>query len=278
MATAPSSTVSKIAQVLLLSQEGGEAQVLRRVKARIAGLRIGRTCGRCAGSGHYSRNYYGSTTCYACNGRTVLAPRTSAQWRSALVTASTMAQDGTLDRYLQELRGRKLRRVAMDRAMAAWTATGVSDRYQWSKVVQDRKAMEAGEATPAQVENVRVSALNDVCCRAYGAVSTLAHGYDTHGGTDDRPEAVRMAHLPLALERCEALAQAVSVLLDQDTTVLRDNPSTHTLRDGNGSWAVFIPNGESTLVVRGQDVQSLPVDVARQEWTALARDGWTRVK
>ena len=46
-----------------------ERDAAKRVNSCLAALGCVRDCPRCGGSGHFSRNSYGSTTCYTCDGR-----------------------------------------------------------------------------------------------------------------------------------------------------------------------------------------------------------------
>ena len=99
--------------------------------ARMSALEIGPACGRCHGSGHYSRNYYGQTHCYECNGRMVCAPRNAPEWAAAMESARAVVASGRLALYLEARAIKATVDNASKRALSAWSASGVSKAYKW---------------------------------------------------------------------------------------------------------------------------------------------------
>ena len=49
-----------------------------------------KTCGRCGGRGHYSRNAMGSTTCYSCNGAKEIYTKRGATARARFVELTSV--------------------------------------------------------------------------------------------------------------------------------------------------------------------------------------------
>lgn len=75
-----------------------------KVKLRLIGMGLGRTCGRCGGTGQFSSNQIDGTVCYGCNGHGDVPPRLTPD----LVTEVQQAvAGGALDRYLLKVKGKK---------------------------------------------------------------------------------------------------------------------------------------------------------------------------
>jgi hypothetical protein len=260
------SIIHDIAAAIHLSTEGGDEAVEKRVKARLAGLKIGRACSRCGGSGHYSRNAAGSTTCYRCGGSAYSAPVKKAEWVDALDKARAAAADGSLDHYLMVLRGRRLAKKAGDRCMAAWQDTGISSRYHWSVSADAAKVIgKGGTPTPKQAEHLRASTVNEIMCRAYESVSELAR--TSPRDADKYSDA--MARLPGVLDRSLRVIAAAAVLIDTDL-----HP---TIRDAGGAGAhlkggsVFIPvRGDRVAVVTDGALEVVAVEAARDLWRSAS--------
>lgn len=215
--------------------------IRRRVVGRLCGLGIGPTCHRCLGSGHYSRNRWGSTQCYGCKGKGVTSPTSLSGWEVALGEARAVAEDGRLDTYLDVLRGRAARKAASRKVFAAWHATEISTRYSWS-----RAASEDGE-------DRRISCVNYVMSRAYDDVSVLLRS----------KEEADIAAIPAAVETAVTIIQAAALLIDTD---LRPSTLRAHVREG----VVFIPCGGDTIaIVRDGELDVQPVEDARVAWIAL---------
>ena len=103
----------------------------QRVGTRLAKMGHGVTCERCGGGGHYSYNGTHSL-CFGCGGSGVLAPTLTS---ALLALVQEEAATGKVAAYLADLRTRqRLAREgagAVDRVMAAWTDSGVSQLYDW---------------------------------------------------------------------------------------------------------------------------------------------------
>lgn len=146
-----------------------------KVWARMSALRIGATCGRCWGSGHYSRNMYGQTHCYQCSGRTVIKPSKPAQWSAALESAKIAAADGTLDQYIAYRQVLGVAKSAQDTVMAAWSSTGVDGRYSWTEAARASNLAAKGEIVSDELrEHRRIADLNGEMCNAYRRVTAMA--------------------------------------------------------------------------------------------------------
>lgn len=109
------------------------AEILRttekNVPARLRGLGLGTPCNRCWGTGHYSRNASGSTTCYRCGGARFEVP-SERDLKALVEPAREAVAEGKLDAYLKVLAGRKIGKAAQDQAMAAWKENKL--RHNWT--------------------------------------------------------------------------------------------------------------------------------------------------
>jgi hypothetical protein len=99
-------------------------------------LGLRQACGRCGGSGHYSRNSMGDTRCYDCKGRKERAAKLT---KAVLEQARVKVEAGDLDACRERARVLKAARLAIKARLeaehaaageicAAWTA---EDRAQW---------------------------------------------------------------------------------------------------------------------------------------------------
>lgn len=89
-------------------------------KVRILKLKIGPTCGRCGGSGHYSYNPINGTKCFGCNGHGVTLPKTNAEWFLVKEAAIGAVNDGRHQAYVERLAAQRRCKKGWDRAMDAW--------------------------------------------------------------------------------------------------------------------------------------------------------------
>ncbi len=108
---------------------------------RMGGLKIGVTCGRCLGSGHYSYCQTHGTRCFGCGGVGVVAPKTDAQWLDVAAQAREAAQSGKVDAYLEQLRARAKSKNGFDRAFAAWKKLDELNGYggNWRNATDEQK-------------------------------------------------------------------------------------------------------------------------------------------
>lgn len=234
--------VIEVASTLRIEQKDRSFDaVRRRVLGRLAGLGIGPTCHRCLGSGHYSRNRWGSTQCYGCKGRGVTSPTSQSGWQVTLGEARVVAEDGRLDTYLDVLRGRAARKTASAAVLDAWKSTGISTRYSWS-----RAASEEGE-------DRRISRINFVMSHAEDDVSALLRS----------KEEADIAAIPAAVKTAIAIIQAAALLIDTD---LRPSTLRAHVREG----VVFIPcEGDVVAVVREGELDVQSVEDARAAWRKI---------
>jgi hypothetical protein len=197
------------------AQKRETAEILRTTEknlpARMVGLGIGPTCGRCAGSGNYSFNQTDGTRCYGCQGNRVIAPKKATEWQAAIQQAQAAVADGRLDGYLTYLDARKVAKRAGDTVMAAWTASGVSARYDW------RKACERGpDGLPLYPEHRRLSDANKLMHDEYDRVAKMASALQAKGSSREEHQAGTVA-LAEATERAVQRIRSIADLhLGQD--------------------------------------------------------------
>jgi hypothetical protein len=92
--TATENTYTAFAAALGCTGIRDERDALRRVNSCLAALGCVRSCPRCYGSGHFSRNSYGSTTCYTCDGRGQVVVKITAK---VVAEAAKVVAAGELD-------------------------------------------------------------------------------------------------------------------------------------------------------------------------------------
>jgi hypothetical protein len=188
----------------------------QRLDDRIIGMRIGCTCGRCGGSGSYSYNQLDGDRCYGCHGSGQTKPKTKTEWQLTLEAAKQKAANGDLDRYLDFLRARKLTKTATDQVMAAWKASGVSQRYDWRLAADYERQLKAGQApSPELREHHRVSEINAIMCDQFKRIEQQA-GILPY--IKDREE-----QIAATLKLSHDLSDAIRVI--QAATPMMDDPS-----------------------------------------------------
>lgn len=153
----------------LLRVPAGDAnRRTRMLQSRLVGLGLGQQCGRCGGSGRYSRNAQGSTTCYGCAGSGYAAQRLTAD---LLAQARAAVDAGKLDAYLEKRRADSVIyatvRAAADRVLKAWKETGISDLYRWQDAVEGIEP------------HATISKFNARMNDAYRRVENLAGDYES---------------------------------------------------------------------------------------------------
>lgn len=94
----------------------------KNVLARIAGLKIGDTCTRCCGSGHYSYCQMHGTTCFKCSGNGMQMPTTLKGWKELHERAKEVASNGKLAEYETRLRNIAIAKKAYDEGFEIWTS------------------------------------------------------------------------------------------------------------------------------------------------------------
>jgi|SRR5215472_2009077 len=157
--------LSKEQTEALLGEIAGILQTTsRNLPARVVGLKIGDTCGRCGGCGRYSYNMMHGDMCYGCSGRgQVMSKNLEALKASALEAVA----DGRLERYLEGLRAQKRCKNASERIFAAWNEVDAVTQYgrNWSKVADIKQGSFTGsEADKARL--LSMAAINDRCHQA----------------------------------------------------------------------------------------------------------------
>lgn len=203
--------IFEAAEILKIPNSGDLGVLESKLKSRMAGMRLGETCGRCHGSGHFSRNSLGSTVCYRCSGACVTYPTTPKGWSLVLVAARTSVESGELESYLKFLQGRKVSKTALGTVMKAWEALGL--KYNWMEAVEAKRILESsGSLTPEQSRNLDLSNFNSRASEMYSEIQLLVFGSDG-SKKDPRSEEERHRCLPSALEEAlkgfEALRKEV---------------------------------------------------------------------
>ena len=139
------------------------------LNARIIGLGHGNVCGRCGGSGNYSFNTVDGTTCFGCLGSGYVAAKLTSELYNSL---EALVNDGSLDKFLVELRARVALKTAcknaVDVVMSAWGESKVSSHYDWMK--------SADGIEPHRVISTEV---NKPMCDAYNAVLKATQAVDS---------------------------------------------------------------------------------------------------
>lgn len=139
----------------------------KRLRARVAALGLGETCGRCGGCGRHSFNMLDGDRCYGCAGwGTVFPP--PARLNALLARAREAVATGRLDAYLEGLRARARSAKAMDRIFAAWKEAFSGPRdYRFMLAAEAAIKREAGqEPTPEEARARRLADANLIAFRA----------------------------------------------------------------------------------------------------------------
>lgn len=199
------------AEILKIPNQGDFGVLESKLKSRMAGMRLGETCSRCHGSGHFSRNSFGSTTCYKCSGACVTYPTTSKGWSLVLAAVRAAVESGELESYLKVLRGRQVSKTALGTVMKAWEALGL--KYDWMGAVEAKRILRSsGVLTPEQSRNLDLSNFNSRAAEMYSEIELLVFG-SVGSKKDPRSEEERYKCLPSALEEAlkgfEALKKEV---------------------------------------------------------------------
>jgi hypothetical protein len=129
---------------------------VKNLPNRMGGMKLGITCPRCGGSGHYSYNQISGTTCFQCGGAGIILPKQPAQWEAVIDEAKKEIKAGKLHDYLSYLTARKLTKNAWDQVFKAWTATEVAKLYSAHRTTS-REETEAFLKTPLYLANKRMS-------------------------------------------------------------------------------------------------------------------------
>jgi len=125
----------EIASILKITPEG--------LKTRVARMRLGETCPRCAGSGRYSFNRVDGDRCFQCRGAGNILPRNAAGLEALKARALVVAQDGTLEAYRAGVAAEKACKDAKKRVLDAWHAVDALNGYD--KIWRDANKPEHAE-------------------------------------------------------------------------------------------------------------------------------------
>ena len=124
---------SKFAELLKIdTTRNSEAKVKELISTRmVRALKLGKTCDRCGGSGHYSFNQKDGTVCYGCGGEG-MKPRALTQ--KLYFEAQDQVSAGLLDSYIETLRLAAMGKKASDEFFKVWHP--ISPLYDWNKAAQ----------------------------------------------------------------------------------------------------------------------------------------------
>jgi len=129
--TATETTYTAYATALGCTGIRDERDALRRVNSCLAALGCVRSCPRCWGSGHFSRNSYGSNTCYTCNGRGKVVVKITAK---VIADAAKRVAAGELDAWRAANRANAAAKRAIAPIMAVvdheWKTGAVHTAYR----------------------------------------------------------------------------------------------------------------------------------------------------
>jgi hypothetical protein len=146
-----------------------------RLPARVGGLKLGDTCGRCGGSGSYSFNMVDGSRCYGCAGSGQAWPR---DLGALLTRARAVATDGRLAAYLAELAAREATKTAEKRLAAAWKDLEALNGYN--------KIWRKADAP----ENADITRRNDICHHASQRLAIAIHGHSITGRKGEKLDAI----------------------------------------------------------------------------------------
>jgi hypothetical protein len=106
----------------LLKLKNDHPKTVPAIQARLVKLGLGKTCGRCGGSGHYSYNQISGTTCFGCGGRGEVVRKLT---QPLLTRAKAAVAEGKLDALLEiqaQIKAFTSRRFDM-----GWDSTGPTE-------------------------------------------------------------------------------------------------------------------------------------------------------
>jgi len=118
---------------------GDEAQICEvlqvknpaKLNARIMGMKLSPTCGRCGGSGQYSFNQIDGSVCYGCRGSGHKTP-TKRDMKGILERAIEAVEAGELEAYFKRLDDRAFVKRASKEIFDAWGNTQVAEANRLS--------------------------------------------------------------------------------------------------------------------------------------------------
>lgn len=137
-------------------------------RARALGLTV--ECGRCHGTGAYSRNAYGSTVCYGCGGHKVVIAA------DAVVRAEALVASGAIDAYLAETESKRAAAAAKAAAARAEAAKREAEMAEYWRNCEALVARyeHALAAFRRDCANARALGLEDATLRAEGIAAAAS--------------------------------------------------------------------------------------------------------
>ena len=181
---------------------------VKNVAGRLSGLKLGQTCSRCCGSGHYSFNLMTGSTCFGCNGSGVKPPKTIKQWQEVVTQAEHVRDNGTLDAYIL--------RMAMQRKAKTWRSEALTEWKALPEQVKDRAAKHHWTK-----QSQLCAATNSICSPAFDKISKL--GTEASDGIWDK---AARKYVPATTERLLEISAEVETL----KTTIRN--AEQTAREG----------------------------------------------
>jgi hypothetical protein len=226
-ATAPTKIEAEAMQLFAVKTADAVRNVLWSL-----GLR--EPCSRCLGSGHYSRNSFGSTTCYKCNGRKTFAAKLT---RKVLDAARAKVLAGELDelRRQAQVRAEARKAVAQKIAAAKIVYGEIADAYT--------AGSRAVDSIPSELRQEALSAFVDgPLFRAQGLNNTLFYGDWSTGRPGTSRALTGMHDIKNAVEHDGLDPVVACAMLDDRAAMLAElrdawRAQEHELRSGLRSAA-----------------------------------------
>lgn len=133
----------------------------KKFLARMGGLKLGQTCGRCGGSGNYSFNQIDGTRCYGCGGSGQVLPKTKVEWEMTLAAAKTKRENGEFDAYMAHLDRKARAKQLVAPLRALWKAAHDTIRYSALHDVERRQPRDTPRSADFEWAWERARKLNE---------------------------------------------------------------------------------------------------------------------
>jgi hypothetical protein len=219
-ATAPTKIEAEAMQLFAVKTADAVRNVLWSL-----GLR--EPCSRCLGSGHYSRNSFGSTVCYKCLGRKTFAAKLT---RKVLDAARAKVEAGELDALRKQAQARAAARKAVAQKIAA-------AELVYSEIASAYSAgSRAVDAAPSELRQEALHAfVQGPLFRAQGINNALFYGDRTNGRPGTSRALTGMHDIKNAVEHGGLDPMKACVMLDDRAAMLVE------LRDAWRAWEAAAP-------------------------------------
>ena len=174
-----------------------------KLNARIMGMKLSPTCGRCGGSGQYSFNQIDGSTCYGCRGSGHKTPA-KRDMKGILARAIEAVEAGELTAYFDKLANRAFVKRASDEIFAAWTATKVA------KANRDASHMWKDDEIEGLAE---VRAANKIMHDAHASFADVRHKRESDVSGDEKARIAREAIAAIQAADYDVPASVVAAIV-----------------------------------------------------------------